>query len=425
MRKILEYLKEGEEGFSLLELVVAVGVIMVMTTGGVMAYGGVTDHARQAAVEKAASEVFTGASAFEVDSDSKTAAKDAETQWNKTSKKGENGDASIIVAVDDVDGCLVVTAKHVKGQEAQRQNAANCENTPAPGDENGDNNTPPADENSLEMVDADGNRYQINTTFENNGTFHQPNSGIRGNFKNINGLPEGITFHLSEWSTELPTFETHSGVEYVGTNDGMAEFLITDTSLDQFETWVSFYDVENVNRETYAEMWVELGSGSKFTEGQIPHSGYITESDRGRDLWVQTLNIEAGMVSSIPAPRLSQACQYSPGVLGMGSNVRIFWEVPEGYTATDIKVLASTNGAGSELAELQGLDLMRKTQGLGNNVYRTDVPTGLLGGSIGSSSELEIALLIEEPNGDRSEPAIIATNAGLIAGLGGTCRNVT
>jgi hypothetical protein len=59
-------------------------------------------------------------------------------------------------------------------------------------------------------------------------------------------------------------------------------------------------------------------------------------------------------------------------------------------------------------------------------MYRTDVPTNLLGGLLGLGTELEIAFSIHDTeSGWESEPAAVASNAGLIAGLGGSCRNLT
>lgn len=132
-----KYFKERVErieqnGFSLIELVVAVGVILVLSTGGLLAYNGVMNNARNGAVQKAAKEVLTGAAAYQADGKAATIAKDAETEWNATSKKDTSGKAQIAVVVDEQPTCLKVTATHVKGNEAIRQAGAGCI-----GDENG------------------------------------------------------------------------------------------------------------------------------------------------------------------------------------------------------------------------------------------------------------------------------------------------
>lgn len=53
--------EKNEDGFSLLELVVAIGILLVLTVGGLIGYSQITKNARTAAVEKAAADVFTGA----------------------------------------------------------------------------------------------------------------------------------------------------------------------------------------------------------------------------------------------------------------------------------------------------------------------------------------------------------------------------
>ena len=77
---------ENADGFSLLELVVAVGILLVLTVGGLLAYSGITDNARNAAVQSAASEVYTSASAYEADNLSSTVASDAGDEWTASAK---------------------------------------------------------------------------------------------------------------------------------------------------------------------------------------------------------------------------------------------------------------------------------------------------------------------------------------------------
>lgn len=134
-----------------------------------------------------------------------------------------------------------------------------------------------------------------------------------------------------------------------------------------------------------------------------------------------TASFEAGVV---PAPRLTQPCQFRPGVLGLGARVRIFWELPAGYALEDIRVRASTSGLGSVLAPITGFSVSGNTVALGNNTYQTNVPTNLLGGLLGLGSELEIAFAVVDGNWT-SETASVASNAGLLAGIGGSCRNLT
>jgi hypothetical protein len=127
----------------------------------------------------------------------------------------------------------------------------------------------------------------------------------------------------------------------------------------------------------------------------------------------------------VPAPVLTKRCQYQPGILGLGARVEIYWQIPAGYQLDNIVVEASTSGLGSVLAPLAGFNLRSNTTSTGNGTYTTEVPTNLLGGLLGLGSELEIAFSVHHASGWRSNAASVASNAGLIAGLGGSCRNIT
>lgn len=132
----------------------------------------------------------------------------------------------------------------------------------------------------------------------------------------------------------------------------------------------------------------------------------------------------AFQAGSVPAPTLTGQCQFRPGILGLGARVRIFWSLPDGYTLDDVEVHASTSGLGSVLAPLTGFSLSGNTVTTAQG-YRTDVPTNLLGGLLGLGSELEIAIVVTDGSWTSQDAAAVASNAGLLAGIGGNCRNLT
>lgn len=133
----------------------------------------------------------------------------------------------------------------------------------------------------------------------------------------------------------------------------------------------------------------------------------------------------AFQAGTVPSPVLTKGCEYRPGLLGLGARVRIFWKPPAGYQLGDTVVTASTSGLGSVLAPITGFSLASNTTSNGDGSYTTDVPTNLLGGLLGLGSELEIAFQVKHASGWLSVPASVASNAGLLAGLGGNCRNLT
>lgn len=128
---------------------------------------------------------------------------------------------------------------------------------------------------------------------------------------------------------------------------------------------------------------------------------------------------------TIPAPTLNGQCTYNSGPLGLNSFVRIFWLPPSGYTLAQAEMQASTSGLGSALAPLTGYNLAANTTGNATSGYVTDVQTNLLGGLLGLGTELQLAIVIKDPaTGWTSKSASVASNAGLVAGLGGNCRNL-
>ncbi|GAA1489134.1 hypothetical protein [Brachybacterium sacelli] len=139
----------------------------------------------------------------------------------------------------------------------------------------------------------------------------------------------------------------------------------------------------------------------------------------------ETVTSAEAHAAVIPAAILTQECDFEPGLLGLRARVEIFWALPEGYTVDDVQVQASTSGLGSVLAPLTGFSVQGSTVTLPDGSFRTDVPANLLGGLLGLGSELEIALVVQDDSGWDSQPVSIASNAGLIGGIGGSCRNLT
>ena len=125
---VIEFVKarkeaKGDEGFSLIELVVAVGILAILSVTGVVAYSQITTNARQTAVDSAVAEVFTAAVAYENDNDpTGTTAKTAVDDWNAAA--GENAQITINAptkATDD-DGVttLTISGGHAKGETASK-----------------------------------------------------------------------------------------------------------------------------------------------------------------------------------------------------------------------------------------------------------------------------------------------------------------
>lgn len=70
-----------QSGFNMLEIVIGVGIILILSVGGILTYNGITQKAKSSSVEEAASQVFTAATAYELDADNNTNFSTAEKEY--------------------------------------------------------------------------------------------------------------------------------------------------------------------------------------------------------------------------------------------------------------------------------------------------------------------------------------------------------
>lgn len=78
-------LKSREEGFSLIDVVVTVAIIVALSVGGFVSYNGIVNNAKQGAVDYAASNVYRSAIVMENDGEDDTDACTAIDRYNQTS----------------------------------------------------------------------------------------------------------------------------------------------------------------------------------------------------------------------------------------------------------------------------------------------------------------------------------------------------
>lgn len=175
--KLLKGRMRSDSGFTLMEIVVAVGILLVLTGGGLSASGAIIKTARQAAVNSAASEVLTGAMAYEIDTTPKVA-KDAETEWNGTSKKNKDGTAHITTEVRNSATCIAVKASNLHDQESVRSRGISCPDDIKTGDYFGEN---PSKTLPDTLTPPGGNGNENTNPGGNNGTPGDENG---------NGIPE-------------------------------------------------------------------------------------------------------------------------------------------------------------------------------------------------------------------------------------------
>ena len=78
-------LQDREAGFSLIDVVVTVAIIVALTVGGFVAYGSLVSNAKQGAVDYAASNTYRSAVVYENDGDDATNACSAVDEYNGNS----------------------------------------------------------------------------------------------------------------------------------------------------------------------------------------------------------------------------------------------------------------------------------------------------------------------------------------------------
>lgn len=83
-------LYKNEQGFSLLELVVAVGIMLVLTMGGFAGFNSMITNSRQAAVDNAVETQYDLAVSYYLDKNPQTEPNDAEKDWNAISPETAN-----------------------------------------------------------------------------------------------------------------------------------------------------------------------------------------------------------------------------------------------------------------------------------------------------------------------------------------------
>lgn len=140
----------NESGFALLEMVVALGVLVVLTVGGVLTYNGVQQSSKDSAALSAARSVYSVAESYRADNDSLTTPETAAKYYNDTqSDRLPNGRAMLFTEVEELsDGGMKVTAIYGDDESIQvvkTQGAGTISGNPnegGPGNEDGNNPDP-------------------------------------------------------------------------------------------------------------------------------------------------------------------------------------------------------------------------------------------------------------------------------------------
>lgn len=101
----------SSSGFSMVEMVVTVGLMAVLSTTGVIAYKGYQDNTAQKTVDSAAKDVYNKAYSTIVDEDSTTKPKDVEEEYNVSSE-------NVQVEVEELDNNRIQVRAFYSGKPA-------------------------------------------------------------------------------------------------------------------------------------------------------------------------------------------------------------------------------------------------------------------------------------------------------------------
>lgn len=133
-----------ETGFSMLEAVVVVGVLLALAVSGFLSYGPIIDNAKKAKVKSAASEIHTGVLVASMDSDTNTKPQDVIDAWNGSTDQIFVEILKPAAGEISANGDYCVQATHKQNPLIIARTGA-CEGVPGgpPADTGGGGGTPP------------------------------------------------------------------------------------------------------------------------------------------------------------------------------------------------------------------------------------------------------------------------------------------
>lgn len=247
--------KTNQNGFSLLELVIAVGIILLLTAAGTVGYNLYTENAKKAATQRAASEVLTAAIIYDQDPTGVNHPIDAVTEW-ENSASDDSIELQLGMTSNSHNGrvtrCVQVTATHEDGYSVTKSGGdTGCEGESSTGPEEEDDFwvTPDTATLSAEILMM-GDFYDINGGYEPNGQHLITVDVYRNTGEHIDTVT-GQTYvgHDSEFYFEFTDYSPQFVVDPDGTlgehDQHLYDFVVTvgeGTHAQTFSfpiTWIS------------------------------------------------------------------------------------------------------------------------------------------------------------------------------------------
>jgi hypothetical protein len=166
--KVLKFLhrhivsKRLETGFSMLEAVVVVGVLLALAIGGFVAYGTIAENAKKAQTRSAASQVHTGVITSTFDGDTSTDPQKVLDEWNGSTDKIRVEIVSPKAGETSANGDYCIEAIYLSTPTITARSGA-CPVGNEPG--NGSGNSPSAND-----IDGDGISNDADPDIDGDGT---------------------------------------------------------------------------------------------------------------------------------------------------------------------------------------------------------------------------------------------------------------
>lgn len=112
-----------KNGFTLVELVLAVAIMSIMSALGFVGYQSYLTNQENRSTELAAQSVLLDAMSAHRDFDEKTTVEKAVEEWKNTTGKGLN----ITVDFEETEGCVRIKVTNGNGYTSEREDGFNCD----------------------------------------------------------------------------------------------------------------------------------------------------------------------------------------------------------------------------------------------------------------------------------------------------------
>lgn len=316
MKQIIKRLSQkNENGFSLLELVVSIGILLVLTVGGLIGYGAITTNAKKAAVENAAATVIkmiaikessvssnvSSNGSFEVQNINTVSndyvynePQDAADEWMRTA--GSKNKIDITAGVDS--SILTVEAVYDNDEKISAKRTADI--TKISNGNSGDSTIPDEDNNEIvpenELISLDPGTCHpvlfayLEAEYENKKYHSLPNNRLLAALKEQGKITES---QLEEFNNNAKTSQEkgeilNSAQRAAEDNNDAFNDLVNRSSRIQSGEGEKVYNKLNSLGQPYQDETKKINSENKFEN-----------PDKVNEMYVELINTQAEYVNII------------------------------------------------------------------------------------------------------------------------------